>query len=45
MLKRKAYWLLLMAAGGILGLGFDCIPEPDVTFNLLDLSALTGATG
>ncbi|MCK4341565.1 MAG: hypothetical protein KAY37_07580 [Phycisphaerae bacterium] len=47
MLKRKAFWLLLLAAGGIMRLGVECFPEPDVALNLLDLSALTttGTTG
>jgi hypothetical protein len=35
MLKRKALWLLILASGGIMRLGLECFPEPDITFNLL----------
>lgn len=41
MLKRKAFWLLLVAAGGVLRLGVECFPEPDVTLNLLGLTQTT----
>jgi predicted thioredoxin/glutaredoxin len=36
MLKHKAFWLLLLAAGGVLRLGLQCWPEPDVSLNLLN---------
>lgn len=35
MLKRKAFWLLVLAAGGLLRLGVECFPEPDLSFDLL----------
>ncbi len=41
MLKRKAFWLLLLSAGCIMRLGIDCIPEPDLNLNLLQNLGLT----
>lgn len=40
MLKRKAYWLLVLGAGCIMRLGLECFPEPDINLDLL--SGLTG---
>lgn len=42
MLKRKSLWLLLVAAGGVLRLGVECFPEPDVTLDLLGGLNLAG---
>lgn len=35
MLKRKTFWLLVLAAGGIMRLGIECFPEPDISLDLL----------
>jgi len=35
MLKRKMFWLAILAAGGLVHLGINCFPEPDLSFNLL----------
>ena len=43
-MKRKAFWLLLIAAGGVVRLGLQCFPEPDVTLDLLNLGNLLGTT-
>lgn len=46
MLKRRAFWLLLLSAGGIMRLGLECFPEPDIGTNLLQpiQQALQGLT-
>lgn len=44
MLKHKAFWLLLLAAGGVLRLGIQCWPEPDVSLNLLNWLGTTTTT-
>lgn len=35
MLKRKMFWMLLVATAGVARLGLECLPEPDLSFNLL----------
>lgn len=43
MLKRKLAFFVLVAAGAIIPLGIECLPEPDVTLNLLgNLGAIGG---
>jgi len=34
MLKRRVFWLLVLSAGGIMRLGIECLPEPDINFDL-----------
>ncbi len=38
MLKRKAFWLLVLASGGVMRLGLDCFPEPDIALDLLNFN-------
>lgn len=34
-MKSKLFWVLVLAAGGIMRLGLECFPEPDISFNTL----------